>query len=261
MAFFLQHRGLYQRVEQQLAELDDQEKGKTAPSPRLSGDTTRAAEDSEKDAPSDTDTPEKDTFRYSLLDGIYLQIASNGEKYYQVGWESGRDPQNPHNWSKVRRIGTTFILVAIAFVVTASSSIDAAVAPQAAQHFGVSDVVESLGGTGIFLTGFGLGALISGPASEILGRYPVYLGTLIIFACWIIGAALAPNIGAQIVFRFLAGLCGAAPLTVIGGTISDMWNAKEKTWAFPLFAIVGFGGPTLGMSLTMSRLIRADLTP
>lgn len=260
MAFFLQHRGLYKRVEQQLAELGDQEKGKTTPSPRLSGDTTRAAEASERDAPSDSDTPEKYRLPYSLLDGISVQIARDGEKYYQVGWELGLDPQNPHNWSKVRRIGTTLILVAIAFVVTASSSIDAAVAPQAAEHFGVSDVVESLGGTGIFLTGFGLGALISGPSSELLGRYPVYLGTLIIFGCWITGAALAPNIGAQIVFRFLAGLCGAAPLTVIGGTISDMWNAKEKTWAFPIFAIVGFGGPALGMSPAVSHLTRADLT-
>lgn len=112
--------------------------------------------------------------------------------------------------------------------------------------FGVSDVTEALGGTGIYLIGFGVGALLASPASEMFGRYPVYLGSLIIFGCWLVGAALAPNIGAQIAFRFLAGLSGSAVLTVVGGSMSDIWNAKEKTWAFPLFAISGFGGPVLG---------------
>jgi len=28
--------------------------------------------------------------------------------------------------------------------------------------------------------------------------------------------------------------------------MSDMWDAREKTWAFPIFGIAGFGGPALG---------------
>lgn len=141
---------------------------------------------------------------------------------------------------------TVFILVMIAFVVTVSSSIDSAVARQAAMDFRVSKVTEALGGTAIYLIGFGVGALLASPASEMVGRYPVYLGTLIIFGCWLVGAGLAPNIGAQIAFRFLAGLFGSAPLTVAGGSIADMFTTKERTWAFPIFAIVGFGGPVLG---------------
>jgi len=74
----------------------------------------------------------------------------------------------------------------------------------------------------------------------------VYLGALSLFGIWIMASALAPNIGAQIIFRFLAGFCGAAPLTVAGGSMSDIWDPIEKTWAFPIFAIAGFGGPTLG---------------
>lgn len=250
MAFVVQYRNLCKAIKKQLADFDDQEKGKTlpSPSPRLSGDTTRAGEDSEKDASADDEAKVSEAlqFPYSALDGISIQTANNGEKYYRVDWESESDPQNPHNWSTTHRMTLTLVLVAIAFVVTASSAIDSAIAPQAAADFGVSDVTESLAGTGIFLIGFGFGALAAGPLSEMLGRYPVYLGTLVIFGCWIIGAALSPNIGAQIVFRCLAGFCGAAPLTVSGGTMSDMWTAKEKTWAFPIYAIVGFGGPVMG---------------
>jgi MFS family permease len=63
---------------------------------------------------------------------------------------------------------------------------------------------------------------------------------------FIMASALAPNIGAQLAFRFLAGIFGSTPLTCAGGSISDMWNPIEKTFAFPIFAISGFGGPVLG---------------
>ncbi|KAL1612623.1 hypothetical protein SLS60_000852 [Paraconiothyrium brasiliense] len=188
--------------------------------------------------------PEKEL--YSQISGITIKLNDDSTKNYVVSWYSETDPQNPHNWSRLHRIKTTCLLILIAFVVTAGSSIDSAVQEAAATDFGVAPVTEALGGTGIFLIGFGIGALIASPLSELFGRYLVYVGALAIFAIWTMASALAPNIGAQIAFRFLAGLSGSAPLTVAGGSLSDIWNTKEKTWAFPMFAIVGFGGPILG---------------
>ena len=182
---------------------------------------------------------------YSTIPGISVQRDHKDEIYYQVSWEGPKDPQNPHNWTTSNRLRTTFILICIAFVVTASSSIDATIAMPAMKEFHVSQVAESLA-VAIFLIGFGLGALISSPASELIGRYPVYLGALSIFGCFLVGAGLAPNFGAQVAFRFLCGLVASAPLTVAGGTLSDIFNPKEKTWGFPAFGIIGFGGPTLG---------------
>lgn len=63
---------------------------------------------------------------------------------------------------------------------------------------------------------------------------------------FIMASALAPNIGTLLTFRFLAGAFGATPLTCAGGSISDIWPSLEKTFAFPLYAILGFGGPILG---------------
>lgn len=63
---------------------------------------------------------------------------------------------------------------------------------------------------------------------------------------FIMGAALAPNIGALLVFRFLAGIFGCPPLTCAGGTIADLWNPLEKTIYFPIYAVLSFGGPVLG---------------
>jgi hypothetical protein len=62
---------------------------------------------------------------------------------------------------------------------------------------------------------------------------------------FIMGSALAPNIGAQLAFRFLAGIFGCPPLTCAGGTIADLWNPLEKTITFPMYAILSFGGPIL----------------
>lgn len=237
MAFLLQYRQLKTRVKIQLRELDDSEKtGTDSVNPRLSGDTAQGIQ---------RQTRKDEDFRYARLDGITVEEKESGEEYYLVNFEND-DPSNPKSWSTAYRLSTMLMLIAIAFVVTAASSIESAVAPQAAKAFGVSEVVEALAGTGVFLAAFGLGSLFTAPASEMLGRWPVYVTCLAIFGCWLVGAALAPNIASQIVFRGLAGFFGSAPLTVAGGSMSDLWTIKERTWTFPLFAIIGFGGPVLG---------------
>ncbi|KAI9743525.1 MAG: hypothetical protein M1818_002839 [Claussenomyces sp. TS43310] len=183
------------------------------------------------------------------LNGIHVRDRTTregkGSKVFVVDWEDENDPMNPRNYSKLVRLGTTLIVAAIAFVVGAASSIDTAIMPQASAEFGVSLVVESLA-TGMYLVGFASGAIFAGPFSETFGRNVVYSVTLVLFMIFIMASALAPNIGAQLVFRTLAGFFGSTPLTCAGGSISDLWGSLDKTYAFPLFAIAGFGGPVLG---------------
>ncbi|TVY41829.1 putative efflux pump, partial [Lachnellula subtilissima] len=167
------------------------------------------------------------------------------ETVFVVGYESEKDDMNPHNWGYGKRSLATFLIACIAFTVGFASSIDSAALPQAAEDFGVSQVVEVLA-TAIFLVGFGFGALFAGPISETVGRNPVYIVTLSIYMIWIMASALAPNIGAQLVFRFLAGVFGSTPLTCAGGSLSDIWNPIERGYAFPLFANAALMGPILG---------------
>ncbi|KAB8277201.1 major facilitator superfamily domain-containing protein [Aspergillus minisclerotigenes] len=164
---------------------------------------------------------------------------------FLVSWEQDQDPMNPRNYSMTARITATLIVSALAFAVGAASSIESAVIPQNAAAFNVSEVVASLA-TGLYLLGFAAGSLVSGPLSEILGRNAVYIGSLTLFMIFIMASGLAPNIGAQLAFRFLAGVFGCPPLTCAGGTIADLWNPLEKTLTFPLYAILSFGGPVFG---------------
>ncbi|PQE03207.1 putative benomyl methotrexate resistance protein [Rutstroemia sp. NJR-2017a BBW] len=170
-----------------------------------------------------------------------------GEKeiVFVVGYESESDPMNPHNWPVTKRIFCTIMIASIGFIVGFASSIDSAALTQASEEFGVSEVAESLA-TGLFLVGFGFGALFAGPISETIGRNPVYIVTLLIYMIWIMASALAPNLGAQLVFRFLAGFFGSTPLTCAGGSISDLWNPMERVFAFPVFANAAFMGPIFG---------------
>ncbi len=154
------------------------------------------------------------------------------------------DPENPQNWSVWKKTGVMGILSLLAFIVGFGSSIDSAALPQASRHFHVSQVTESLA-TALYLIGFGFGAPFAGPLSEERGRTPVYLTTFPLFCCWILGAALAPNIAAQLIFRFLAGTCGSTPFTVIGGTLGDLFDHHTRGRIFPFFACIAFLGPML----------------
>lgn len=182
---------------------------------------------------------------YTKMAGVSVQIITTGESFYRVDWESDSDSFNPRNWPLRKRIRTLLLLDVVAVVVTIASAMESPVVPQAAQFFHASEALQAFSGTGTYLIGFGTGTLLLAPASEILGRCSVYLCSLCVCECWLLGSALAQHSGSLAVFRFLAGFFGSAPLTVAGGSMSDLWNNKEMTWAFPMFAVIGFGGPVL----------------
>lgn len=232
MATFFQNRTLKREVQKQLDSLDDKEKVNTSPD---YGHSTPYSQDVDE---------------CRKLQWIKKQVNEDGTTTYVVGWAELGDSQHPRNWPMSRRLRSFVLLILIDFAVTSGSSIDSAVQKEAARNLGVAEVVEVFSGTAIFQIGLGLGAFISSPLSELFGRLAIYISTMCLFACWQIGAALSPNVGAQIAFRFLAGFCGSAPLTVAGGTLSDLWNPKQKTWAFPVFSVIGFGGPILGPVMT-----------
>ncbi|KAJ6007280.1 major facilitator superfamily domain-containing protein [Penicillium herquei] len=185
-----------------------------------------------------------------LQPGVLIQqhnTAHDGspEYVFLVKWAEEDGQNNPRNFNMCKRIGATLVVSALSFVVGIASSIDTAVLPQASQELHVSEIVESIA-TGIYLLGFALGSLFSGPLSEVFGRNAIYIGSLGLFSIFTMASALSPNIGAQFAFRFLAGLFGCPPLTCCGGTIADMWDPMEKTIIFPLYSLGAFGGPILG---------------
>ena len=185
----------------------------------------------------------------AVLTGINIRKRTTREggdgNVFVVGYEGPNDPNNPHNWSMTSRIKATVLVASIGCVVGMASAIDSSGVSAAAKEFHVSEVVESMA-TGLFLIGFGVGSLFAGPVSETIGRNPVYIVTLGLYMIFVMASALAPNIGAQLAFRFIAGCFAATPLTCAGGSLSDMWDPMERVFTFPVFANAAFTGPLIG---------------
>ena len=164
---------------------------------------------------------------------------------FVVGFQGPDDDLNPHNWPMRKRVIAMLHVGMVGWIVGFASAIDAPIVFMAAAEFGTSTTVESLA-TGLYLMAFGFGSLVAGPFSEEFGRNPIYIGNLIIFMIWTMASGLAPNIAAQLVFRFLAGFFGSTPLTCAGGSLSDLFTPKERVGVFAIFATCAFIGPLFG---------------
>ncbi|OJZ91252.1 hypothetical protein ASPFODRAFT_706995 [Aspergillus luchuensis CBS 106.47] len=161
-------------------------------------------------------------------------------------WEDYDSHLNPRNYSPWRKSAMTALVSLIGLSCTAASAIDSAGVSQYSEYFGVSTVVGSLTTAGLFMIGFGIGSFISGPFSETFGRNMIYMVTMVVFLIWIMAAGLAPNIQSHLIFRFLAGLFAATPLTCVGGTVADIWDPLQKTYGFIIYTIPAFNGPMIG---------------
>ena len=162
----------------------------------------------------------------------------------QVTSAGAGDPADVQNWSNSLRIRTFLIVWLLVFAEGWVSACDGTTVSKAAKAFHVSETAETCA-TGLFLIGLSTGCLIAGPLSETFGRNPIYLISTAAFLCFTLGTALAPNFGAQIVFRLLAGICSSPTLSLYGGTLADLFTPRERSYAWPYFALSPLLGPVL----------------
>jgi len=167
-----------------------------------------------------------DEYTQETISGqIVREVRSNAgkiEKYDLVTFTID-DPENPKNWSKAYKWWCTMCVAVTCFVVAFNSAVVTADLEGVSAEFGVSEEVSLLTIT-LFVVGFGVGPMVFAPASEIWGRRPVYAVTLALAVIFTIPGALAPNIGCLLATRFIAGVAFSAPMTLVGGTLADMWR-------------------------------------
>lgn len=88
--------------------------------------------------------------------------------------------------------------------------------------------------------------MVFAPLSEVIGRRYVYAGTLLLAVIFEIPCAVAPNIGTLIVCRAIDGIAFSAPMTLVGGTLADMWKNEERGVPMAAFSAAPFIGPAIG---------------
>ncbi|KIM92697.1 hypothetical protein OIDMADRAFT_139206, partial [Oidiodendron maius Zn] len=63
---------------------------------------------------------------------------------------------------------------------------------------------------------------------------------------FLIPCAIAKNIQTLLVCRAIDGIAFSAPMTVVGGTLADIWRAEERGMAMATFSAAPFLGPVIG---------------
>ncbi|RAK88465.1 MFS multidrug transporter [Aspergillus costaricaensis CBS 115574] len=112
-------------------------------------------------------------------------------------------------------------------------------------HFGVSDEAATLG-LSLYVLGFAIGPLLWAPLSEAFGRRIMFLTTFSLFTIFNVAAAVSANFASLIIFRALAGMFGAAPLTNSGEVVADLYDAETRGLAAVFYSCATFLGPVLG---------------
>lgn len=197
------------------------------------------ASDAEKAVEKPEDTP--------LVPGVTVSRPDekDGGVLFVVGWKEG-DPSNPQNWTMTKKWVALLACCVLAIALTLITSIEGPTQDAFNEYYHVGPAAGSVGTTGIFLIGIGVGSLFSGPFSETFGRNSVYFITMILVVLFTVGKALAPNYGAAVALRFLTALFAATPMTVAGGTIGDIWTPMQLTFGLPFATLCAYAGPILG---------------
>jgi multidrug resistance protein len=131
------------------------------------------------------------------------------------------------------------------FAVAFNSAVITADLEGVSETFSVSEEVSLLTIT-LFVVGFGVGPMAFAPFSEIFGRRPVYGITLALAVIFTIPGAVAQNISTLLVTRFIAGVAFSAPMSLVGGTLVDLWKNEERGVPMAAFSAAPFIGPGVG---------------
>ncbi|KAK5633640.1 hypothetical protein RRF57_009354 [Xylaria bambusicola] len=172
-------------------------------------------------------------------------VEPDGQRRYRLVTFRPGDPENPKNWSKAYKWYVTMVVAATCFVVAFASSVVTPDIDGVAEEFQVSEEVALLSIT-LFVVGFGIGPLAFAPLSEVYGRQVIYVSTLFVAVMFILPCALAKNIATLLVGRAIDGIAFSAPITIIGGTLADLWKAEERGIPMAAFSAAPFVGPAVG---------------
>ncbi|CAO1622617.1 unnamed protein product [Parajaminaea phylloscopi] len=163
-----------------------------------------------------------------------------------VTWDSPDDPTNPRNWPIAKRWTSMIIVSVVTFLSPLASSIVAPSLPDIAEQFGIESQVQANMVLSVFILAFAIAPLFLGPTSELFGRKPVIQGCNAFFILFNMACALSQSQGQLTAFRFLSGIGGAAPLTVGGGTVADLFGPEERGVAMAVYSLAPLLGPALG---------------
>ncbi len=136
-----------------------------------------------------------------------------------VSWDGPDDPANPKNWSIKTKWFVTFVVSGFTFISPVSSSMVAPALGAMARDLGITSEIAVQMTLSIFVLAYAIGPLAFGPLSESFGRVRILMVSNLFYMVWNLCCGFANSEAEMIVFRFLAGIGGSAPLAIGGGVL------------------------------------------
>lgn len=161
-----------------------------------------------------------------------------------VEWDD-KDPENPFEWTLARRWRITLISCLFSFVSSFAGTSFSMGIPSMRVDLKCSAELASMG-LAAFPLGFGFAPLVLAPFSEAYGRYLMYCVTVVVYTIFLIPVSRARNAATIIVCRLIAGLACSTGSTLVGGTIADLFHAKDRGPVMSLFTFTTFLGTSFG---------------
>ncbi|KAG6373034.1 major facilitator superfamily domain-containing protein [Boletus reticuloceps] len=152
---------------------------------------------------------------------------------------------DPRQWSKWRRWAIAFVIWHSIAPVDLAVTFYSGIQQQIQDDFHTTESIVTLG-VGLYNFGATFGPLIASPLSEIYGRRPVYVTSMVGFTILSLCTALSPSVFILLGCRTLGGLIGSGVFSLYGGSLSDMFNPLERAPLVALFTIMLQGAPTFG---------------
>ncbi|KAJ3244332.1 hypothetical protein HDU78_011168 [Chytriomyces hyalinus] len=160
--------------------------------------------------------------------------------------EAVRISINPHLWPRSKKWTAVALASLYTFIAPISSSMVAPALPYLARDLGFTSKTEILMSLSIFVLAFAFGPLFLGPLSEVYGRKPILQASLWFFVIFNTACGLSTTKDQLLVFRFLAGIGGSAPIALAGSVVSDCFDRSEMGAAMSYYALGVILGPALG---------------
>lgn len=163
-----------------------------------------------------------------------------------VTWNTGEDPENPKTWRTKQKWAAVLVVSTFTLISPVSSSMTAPALNSIASDLNITNELEKQLSLSIFVLAYAIGPLLLGPLSELYGRVIVLQLANLFYLFFNLGCGLCRTKVQLIVFRFLSGFGGSAPLAIGGGVMSDLFTAEERGRAMSIYSLAPLLGPAIG---------------
>lgn len=157
------------------------------------------------------------------------------------------DHDHPRKWTTWKKVWITSVLLFLEFYVTIIATTGSSAAHYAASDFSNSSKMALMASfVSTYCLGQAVGSISIPQFTESHGRRWFYIWSSLAFSLTCALTGLTTSLAGVVLGRFLSGLCSAVPAVVVGGSIEDLFNERQRIWPVWLWNAFTVAGQVLG---------------